>query len=466
MTSLLSRSATELVDDYRSGALSPIEVVDAALAEVESDPHNSVITSCPESARAAAARSAERYRRGSALPMDGVPIGIKDTIATRGIETSGADAIYAGWIPDEDATVVARLLAAGAVPVAKHNAYAFALGHTNTHHGVVTNPWDPARTTGGSSSGAGASVATRQVPISIGSDTGGSIRLPASWCGVSGLKPTYGRVPNRGAMPLAWSFDTIGPLARTVDDLALTMQCIAGHDPRDGSSSRRAVPDYLDGGRTDVAGLRIGMPENWFFDICDPQIEAAVRAAALELEEAGATIVPVSFPHADLTMVVGWICMLGEIASAHEPTAHRFDEYDEAFQEYLLTSSFVELKDYLRASRLRTVVQDDYRAAFELVDMIIAPGNVTYAPRLDDFLCQVGDDQYGWIEVSARSTYMANITGLPSLALPAGLGWNDLPLGIQLLGRPFDERTMLRVGRYYQSITQHHELDPADRSPR
>lgn len=460
MSDVLEYSAVELVQRYRSGELSPVDVVDASLAQIDADQTNSVITRCDEQARAAAQASAQRYARGEALPLDGVPLGIKDTIATKGVPTSGADAIYDGWIPDEDATIVERLTGAGMVLVAKHSAYSFALGHTNTHHGPARNPWDLERTTGGSSSGAGASVANRQVPVSIGSDTGGSIRLPASWCGVSGLKPTYGRIPTRGAIPLGWSFDTVGPLARTVDDIAAVLQASAGHDPRDSSSSRRAVGNYTAPQVEGVAGLKIGMPQNWFLEVCDPQIAQAVQDAADLFVAEGAELVPVTLPHADLTQAVGWLAMLGEITSIHEITIDRLAEYDEAFGAHLLNSQFVSAGDYLRATRLRTIIQDDYQQAFEQADLILIPGSVTYAPKFVDMLCQVGDREYPWLEVAARTTYSANITGIPGLSVPAGTGWNGLPLGIQLLGRPFDEATLLRVGRLYQKMTDHHLLAP------
>lgn len=460
MSAILDHSATELVQRYRSGELSPVEVVEASLAHIDTDQTNSVITRCDEQALAAAQASAERYVRGEELPLDGVPLGIKDTIATKGVATSGADAIYEGWVPDADATIVERLREAGMVVVAKHSAYSFALGHTNTHHGPALNPWDPERTTGGSSSGAGAAVASRQVPVAIGSDTGGSIRLPASWCGVSGIKPTYGRIPTRGAMPLGWSFDTVGPLARTVDDLAAVLQASAGHDPRDSTSSRRPVGNYTDPQVTGVAGLRIGIPENWFLEVCDPHIARAVQDAADLLVADGAELVSVTLPHADLTQAVGWLAVLGEITSIHEITVDRLTEYDEAFGGHLLTSQFVSAGDYLRASRLRTVIQDDYQQAFEKADLLLIPGSVTYAPKFVDMLCQVGDREYPWLEVSARTTYSANITGVPGLSIPAGTGWNGLPLGIQFLGRPFDEATLLRVGRHYQQVTDHHLLAP------
>ena len=463
MTTLTELTGTELIERFRSGEVSPTDAVRAAIQQADrTEPAiNAVITRTDELALAAAAESDRRYRDGTARPLEGVPIGIKDIIATAGVRTTAGSAIYRDWVPDYDATVTQRLRDAGAVIVAKHAPFPFALGsENNPHYGPTLNPWDTERTPGGSSSGSGASVAARQVPISIGTDTGGSIRLPATWCGVSGLKPTWGRVPNRGVMPLAWSMDTVGPLARSVADLALVLDVIAGHDPADASSSRHAKPDFraeLDKG---VAGLRIGLPENWFLEKCDPQIVAAVEDAAERFTEAGATIVPVRFPHAELTQAIGWFTILGELASLHQITVDRLDEYDSGFAGHIVNGLFVSATDYLRCQRLRSLIQADYELAFRECDAILVPGNSSYAPKLADMMCQVGDTEYFWYEVAARCTFSFNITGLPTVAVPAGLGFKGLPLGIQIAAPPFREDLALRITHAYQQMTDHHRLAP------
>lgn len=458
-----TRTAAGLIDAYGSGATTPTEVVSvlSERARGVNELVNAVITDCTASALESAAESELRYERGTQRPLEGVPIGLKDTIATAGIRTTGADAIYGDWIPDEDATLVQRLKDAGAVIVAKNSAFSFALGHeVNTHHGATRNPWDTDRTTGGSSSGSGAAVATRQVPVSIGSDTGGSIRLPATWCGVSGLKPTFGRVPTRGAMPLAWSMDTTGPLARTAEDIALVMDVIAGWDPLDSTSSRSTTGSYLSEIGKLPSGIRLGVSVDWYNEICHPEVQAAFDDAIQFMENNGIEIVPVSLPHAPMSQTVGWVTLLAELGSLHEITIDRLADYDVGFAEYLINSQFIGSGDYLRAQRLRTLLQDDYTKAFDRVDAILVPGNASFAPRFDGMMCDIGEREVFWLEIAARTTYSANITGIPGLAIPAGLGSNGLPLGIQILGRPFGEQLLLQLGHLFQTGTNHHELQP------
>lgn len=463
MSDLAELSATELVSLFRAGAATPVEAVSACLERSSADAAttNAVITSCYEPALDAAEVATRRYRDGSAGPLEGVPFGVKDTIATKGVRTTGGSSIYGDWIPHDDAALIERIQHAGGIVVAKHSAFSFALGdESRGDFGATRNPWDLDRTPGGSSSGSGAAVAARQVPVSIGSDTGGSIRLPATWCGVSGIKPTYGRVPVHGVMPLAWSLDTAGPLARTVEDLASFLQVMAGHDDRDSTSSRRPVGDYTGALRQGVAGLKIGVPQNWFLEICDPHIASAVERAAEIFAAEGAHIVPITLPNAHLTQAIGWFIILAELGSLHEGNLERLDEYDPGFSGHLVNSQFVTAQDYMRCLRLRSVIQADYETAFSEVDAILVPGNPSYAPKLDNMMCQVGDREYFWLEIAARTTFSANITGIPALSVPAGLGWNDLPLGIGILARPFDEETCFRVGHTYQQLTDHHRLAP------
>lgn len=464
MNPLIALDAGGLLDRFRSGELDPVDAVAASIAQMDrTEPMiNAVLARRDEEALADADRSAERYRTGTARPLEGLPIGVKDIIDVAGMPTTGGSKIYRDRIPDRDATVVARLRAAGAVVVAKHAAFSFALGHERDgDFGATLNPWDLARTPGGSSSGSGAAVAARQVPVSIGSDTGGSIRVPAAWCGISGLKPTFGRVPTRGVIPLAWSMDTVGPLARSVGDLALVLDTIAddrtaaGAQPREGRGPHAAV---LERG---VDGLRIGVPTSWFMERCDPDIVAAVDDAARRFAAAGASIVEVEVPHADLSQPVGWFTMLAELASLHEINLDRIDDYDAGFRGHIANGAFVAASDYARCLRLRSLIQSDYEIAFATCDALLVPGNASYAPRLDDMLCQVGDEHVFWYEVAARCTFSFNITGMPAVAVPAGLGSNGLPLGIQIAGPPFAEATILRVAAAFEQQTAHRHLAPA-----
>jgi aspartyl-tRNA(Asn)/glutamyl-tRNA(Gln) amidotransferase subunit A len=298
------------------------------------------------------------------------------------------------------------------------------------------------------------------MPLAVGTDTGGSIRIPASFCGVSGLKATYGRVPRHGVMPLSWTLDHAGPMARSAADCALMLGVMAGHDRRDPTSLEAPVDDYLASLRGDLAGVRVGVPTDWFFAVCDPQVEAAAREAIAVLADAGAEIVEVALPHAHLSEAISWTIIYAEAASLHEITFDRLDEYDTRFAERLVNSQFVTAPDYLRALRARNLVQRDFEAAFEAVDAIVAPGSPVVAPPLDTMLAELGDERVPWLDVCARGTMPYNVTGMPALSIPSGLDDRGLPVGISIAARPLDEATCLRVGHAFQLRTDHHTRVP------
>jgi aspartyl-tRNA(Asn)/glutamyl-tRNA(Gln) amidotransferase subunit A len=463
VTNLADLTATELLDLYRSGAASPVEAVRDCLARIELlEPRvNAVLHLRAEACLAEAERSAGRYRDGTAGALDGVPYGLKDIIYTAGVPTTGGSKIYGDHVPTETAALAERLAAAGGLLLAKLQTYEFAFGgEINTHYGPMPNPWDLERTSGGSSSGSGAALAARYVPLTVGTDTGGSIRVPASFCGISGLKATFGRVPRHGVMPLSWTLDNAGPMARSAADCALMLGVMAGADPRDPTSLEAPVGDYLSALAEDLSGVRIGVPTDWFFAVCDPQVEAAARAAIEVMAEAGAEIVEVALPHADLSEIVCWTIMYAEAASLHEITFDRLGDYDTRFAERLVACQFVSATDYLHALRARSVLQRDYEAAFERVDAIVSPGSPVVAPRLDGMLAEVGDELVSWLEVCARCTMPYNVTGMPALSIPSGLDRRGMPMGISIAARPLDEATCFRVGHAFQTRTAHHRLVP------
>jgi aspartyl-tRNA(Asn)/glutamyl-tRNA(Gln) amidotransferase subunit A len=463
VTSLADLTATELLDLYRSGAASPVEAVRDCLARIELlEPRvNAVLHLRAEECLAEAERSAGRHRDGSAGPLEGVPYGLKDIVYTAGVPTTGGSKIYGDHVPAETAALAARLEAAGGLLLAKLQTYEFAFGgEINTHYGPMPNPWDLERTSGGSSSGSGAALAARYLPLAVGTDTGGSIRLPASFCGVSGLKATFGRVPRHGVMPLSWTLDHAGPMARSVEDCALMLSVMAGADPRDPTALEAPVGDYLAALSEDLSGVRIGVPTDWFFAVCDPQVEAAARTAIEVLAGAGAEIVDVALPHADLTEIVCWTIMYAEAASLHEITFGRLADYDTRFAERLVDCQFVSATDYLHALRARNVIQRDFEAAFERVDAIVAPGSPVVAPRLDGMLAELGDDLVTWLQVCARCTMPYNVTGMPALSIPSGLDSRGMPMGISIAARPLDEAACFRIGHAFQALTGHHRLAP------
>jgi aspartyl-tRNA(Asn)/glutamyl-tRNA(Gln) amidotransferase subunit A len=463
VSELWELTAEELLAAFAAGSARPSEAVAACLdriAAVDGEV-NAVLTLCAERAVADAAVSDGRWAAGTARPLEGVPFGLKDIVATAGIRTTGGSSIYGDLVPGEDACLAARLSAAGGVLLAKLTTFEFAFGgEDNTHYGPMRNPWDPGRTTGGSSGGSGGAIAAREMPLAIGTDTGGSIRLPAAYCGITGLKPTYGRVPRHGVMGLAWSLDHAGPMTRSVADAALMMDVIAGGDRRDPHAPDVPVAAHRAALTGDVAGLRVGVPTAWFFDRLHPDVAAACDAALAVLASVGATVVPVDLPGIELAERAGWTILAAECASYHEVTFDRLGDYDETFATRLVDAQFVSAVDYLAAQRYRSVVQAGMTAAFRTVDVLLTPGTPTVAPRFGEMLVDLGEESVPWLDVAARCTFPFNVTGMPALTVPAGLDHGGLPVAIQLAARPFDDVTCLRVGHAFQQATDHHLTVP------
>jgi aspartyl-tRNA(Asn)/glutamyl-tRNA(Gln) amidotransferase subunit A len=414
---------------------------------------------------AAAAAEADRAiaagrRRG---PLHGIPVAVKDIYDVAGAPAESGSRVRAGYVPAQDSEVVRRLREAGAVIVGKTVTHEFAFG--------VTSPparcaWDPNCVPGGSSGGSGAAVAADACLAALGTDTGCSIRNPAAINGVVGLKPTYGRVSKRGITPLAWSADHAGPLAKSVRDCAVVLAAIAGHDPDDPTTSARLVDDYaapLDSG---VAGLRIGVPRNHFFDNVRPDVEAAVRAAIAELERLGARLVDVELPLAEHGRAVIRILALVEGAAVHRrDLAERADRYGDEVRLLLETGSLVSGTAYLDAQRVRTLMKRAFRQAFEThrLDAVVTPTNpigAVPAPGTEP-VSVAGEPPDALINHYARFASAFNATGMPALTVPCGFDADGHPAGLQIAGRPFDEATVLRIGQAYESATSWHTMRPS-----
>lgn len=465
-----------------SGAVTSLELTEALLARIQAvEPAvHAFITLTGEQALAAA-RAADATRRRDSGPLHGLPLAIKDVICTEGVRTTCASAILENFIPPYDATVVSRLKAAGAISLGKLNCDEFAMGsstETSAFH-ITRNPWDLERVPGGSSGGSAAAVASLMVPAALGTDTGGSIRQPAAFCGVSGLKPTYGRVSRFGLVAYGSSLDQIGPLARTVEDLAIVMQVIAGHDPRDSTSAPLPVPDYRAALTGEIRGLRIGVPREYFVEGMEPGVERAVRDAIAVLREQGAEVVELSLPHTRYALPAYYIIAPAE-ASANlarfdgvrygprEPGETMWDEIELTrgrrfgpevrrrimLGTYSLSAGYYDAY-YKRAQQVRTLIKRDFDQAFAQVDVIASPVSPTVAfkvgQKIDDPLAMY---------LSDVCTLPINLAGVPSLAIPCGFS-EGLPVGLQLIGRPFDEATLLRVGDAYQRLTDWHARFPA-----
>ena len=456
--------AHELVARHRAGSLDPATTVTEALARLHGIGRamGAVLAVADEdTVLVQAEESRQRCRAGTARPLEGVPVGVKDIVATSDLPTTAGSRVMGGRIPTVDATCVARLRAAGAIVVAKLATSEFAAGQAdNATFGPVRNPWDPARWTGGSSTGSGGALAARLVPLAIGTDTGGSIRIPSAWCGTTGLKPTYGRVPRTGVIPLSWTLDHVGPMARS-RDCGLMLAAMAGADGLDPAAARTLVDPALAGPvSTDLRGVRIGAVGGWFTELCDDEVHHAWRAALDALADAGATVVELTLPSAALAFTVGWEVLFAEAASLHEPHMDRLDELDPGFVARMLQGRAMLAVDYLRALRLRTVVLDEALAALDDVDVLCTIGAPGPAPRLDDLLVTIDGVGHPMLSVHSRATMYGNVTGLPAMMLPSGVNASGLPLAVQLLARPFAEARLVAVGSALQERTDHHLTMP------
>ncbi|MET9294977.1 amidase [Streptomyces sp. NPDC003077] len=449
-------SLAAAAEEIRTRRLSPVELVDSVLARVEEvEPRvGAYVTVAAEQARQAA-REAERAVADGRLrgPLHGVPMGLKDLVDVAGSATTASSRVRADHRADADSTVAARLAAAGAVLVGKTHTHEFAYGLTTpqTH-----NAWDHGRVAGGSSGGSAVAVAAGSATFALGTDTGGSIRVPAALNGVVGLKPTYGLVPRHGVTSLSWSLDHVGPLARTVEDAALVLSAIAGHDPRDPASLPLPHPlppaDYRPTSGTDLTGLRVGVPSTYYFERVAPEVEAAVRRAVERLGDLGATLVDVEIPMTRYIQATQWGLMVPEATAYHERTLRAVPDLYEADVRVLLEAgALMPATDYLRAQRARTLMRQAWGRLFEEVEVIAAPTvPFTAVPAGQDSVTWPDGTVESVSDAYVRLSSPANITGVPSLSLPVGRDSAGLPIGMQLLGRPLGEATILRVGHAYE----------------
>jgi aspartyl-tRNA(Asn)/glutamyl-tRNA(Gln) amidotransferase subunit A len=440
--------------------ISSLEATEAALDRIDRYGEKlHAIVHCDEEAALAGARKAdEELALGNVRgPLHGVPLAHKDMYYRAGWTAACGSNILADFVPDVTSTAIQRLDAAGALDIARLNMVEFAFGPTGHNEVVGTprNPWNTDYITGGSSSGSGASVAGRLVYGALGSDTGGSIRLPAQCCGLAGVKGTYGLVSRYGAMPLSYSLDHVGPLTRTVKDSALILQAIAGHDPNDATTSHRLVPNYLDGIADGVKGMRIGVPENHCYDPVEDEVRNALEASLEVYRELGAEIVPLHAQSIEQANRFANVVMATEAATYHSKwVRERPGDYGSQTLSRLLPGFYYSATRYIEGLNLRSQVLADFCASvFDKVDMLHAPVIPIEIPRIDQ--TDVGA-QPGYMKSIASITHNTraiNFLGLPTVSVPCGFTANGLPTGFQLIGRPFDEKTLLRAGHAYERET-------------
>ncbi len=459
-------SAWELSGLIRNREVSPVDVVDACLARIEAtEPTlNSFITLIPEQARAAARRAEQEIGRGNYRgPLHGIPVGLKDLFHTAGVRTTSGTRIYDTFVPTEDCTVAIKFSEAGAILMGKLNMHPLAFGPTgeNADYGHMHNPWNPERITGGSSGGSGSATAAGQCTITMGSDTGGSVRIPAALCGITGLKPTYGRVSRAGLTPLSWCLDHPGPMVRTVEDAALTMNVIAGPDPRDHVTVNVPVPDYTAALTGDVRGLRIGVVREFFEEPIDPQVADLVQGAISVLGELGAEIVEVSLPLFEYAQPISNAILSAEATAAHRDILlSDGDKLYPQVRDRLEEGLFITASEYLRAQQARQVFCQQVAGLLQNVDLLAGPVEPVTAPVILERRIDIGGESIPAVPLLTKYTRVYNITGSPAISVPCGFADDGLPAALHLAGRNFDEHTVIRAAYAYQQATDWHTRRP------
>ena len=447
-------------------AVSPVEVCQAFLAHIDAvEPKlNAFITRLDEQALEAARQAETDLAAGRHWgAFHGIPVGLKDLFWTRGVRTTSGSLVDADFVPEENGAVVAKLFDAGAYCIGKLNMpeFAFSPLSFNHHYGPARNPWDPERTTGGSSSGSGAAVASGGAPFALGTDAGGSVRIPSSLCGITGLKPTYGLVSRYGATPLSWTMDHVGPMARTVQDVALALSVLAGHDPRDAASLKTEPRDYTRDLDRSVRGLRIGVPKEYVWDAVDEEVEAAFKAAMAQMETLGAGVEDISIPELPLVDPAAAIIVSADAAACYgKRLLAEGDRFDPAIRRRIESGLFVSAEAYLQAQRVRELVGQKLREVFRQVDLLAMPTTAIPAPPIGQDQVIVGGQERSTREMLLRFTRIFNVTGLPAISVPCGFTAGNLPIGLQLAGKPLDDGLVMAAAHAYQQATEWHLRRP------
>ena len=459
---LLKLTISEMAPKIRSGEVSPVELTEAALAQADrlQPALNSFITILRDQAMDQAREQEAALSRGEYLgPLQGIPIGIKDNIATAGIRTTVGTKVLSGNVPEEDAEVVRRCKEVGAIILGKENLEEFAAGATsnNPHFGPVHNPWGLEHIPGGSSGGGGANVASGVTFASLGTDLGGSVRLPGTFCGVVGLKQTFGRVSQRGLLVTSFNGDHIGPMTRSVSDSALVLQALAGYDPLDPSTVPVPVPDYSAALAGNLQGMKMGIPSNYFFDLVDSEVEAAVRLAIEALQELGVETREVSLPSMEYSGAMRFSSMADSVVT-HEPyIASKREDYGPDTLYRTLAGQFVLGRDYSKALKVQRIIQEEHARVLQEVDFLVTPTAPVAAPRIDAKYINLGGEEHRvrgpGSGVISRNTSPENATGLPAITVPCGFNQAGLPIGVQFIGRAFDESTLFRVAQGYEAVS-------------
>jgi aspartyl-tRNA(Asn)/glutamyl-tRNA(Gln) amidotransferase subunit A len=443
-TDLCLLNVVELALLIQARKISPVDLVQALLSRIDTLNEELLAYLHVSAAQAMAAAQAAELEVGSGGyrgPLHGIPVAYKDIYDVQGLPTTAGSKIMAGYIAPEDCTVAARLRRAGAICLGKLNTIEFASGSMEVF-GIARNPWNTVMFPGGSSSGSGTALAAHMIPLATGSDTGGSIRNPASFCGIVGLKPTYGRISRAGIIPLSWSLDHAGPMARTVADTALMLHAMAGPDRRDPSAALQPVPDYHAALKDDLRGIRLGVPSTFYFEHADPDVVAAVRTAIAAMQQLGATVREVDLPHSCYGSSASWSIAYTESFAFHRANFFaRSRDYTHAFLHKITGAACLTAEERVTAQRLRQVITAEFLAALAEVDVIVTPTTSYAAYPIGGSSPQA--DMHSL-------TRPVSLTGLPALAVPCGFTSSRLPVSMQLVGRAWEESILLRIGHVYE----------------
>jgi aspartyl-tRNA(Asn)/glutamyl-tRNA(Gln) amidotransferase subunit A len=467
---LVRLTISELAPKIKSKEISPVDLTEAVLAQADrlQPALNSFITLLHDQARQQAKEQEAALLRGDYHgPLHGIPIGIKDNIAIAGIRATVGSKVLSDHVPEADAYVVSQCKAAGAIIIGKENLEEFAAGSTsnNLHYGAVHNPWNLDHIPGGSSGGGGANVAACVTFASLGTDLGGSVRGPANFCGVVGMKQTFGRVSQRGLMVTSFNGDHIGPITRSVRDSALMLQAIAGYDPLEPSTVPVPVPDFSSRIGHDLRGLKMGIPTDYYFDLIDPAVETTVRQAISALEGLGVEARDVALPSMKYAGALRIAAMADSVVT-HEPylAAHRQD-YGPTVLYRTLAGQFVLGRDYSKSLKVQRLIKEEYARVLQDVDFLVTPSSPVAAWRIDAESIVLDGQSYPvrgpGSGMTARCTSPSNATGLPAMSIPCGFAPAGLPIGLQLIGRPFEEALLFQVANGYEAISPSRDRRPA-----
>ena len=466
---LLRMTVSELAPKIQNKEVSPVELTEAALAEADrlQPALNSFITILHDRAMDQAREAESAISQGNYRgPLHGIPIGLKDNLATAGITTTVGSKVLANNVPEEDAEVVKRCQIAGAIVIGKENLEEFAAGATsnNPHFGAVHNPWGLDHIPGGSSGGGGANVAAGVTFMSLGTDLGGSVRLPGTFCGVVGLKQSFGRVSQRGLLVTSFNGDHIGPMTRSVADSALVLQIIAGNDPLDPSTVPVPVPDYTAFLGKSLKGLKMGVPSNHYFEMLDGEVETAVRGSITALEELGAEFHEVHLPTMEYIGALRISAMADGIVTHEAFLKSNREDYGPDVLYRTIPGQFVLGRDYSKALKVQRLIQEEYARVMQQVDFLVTPTAPVPAPRIDAKYINMNGEEHRvrgpGSSLISRNTSPLNAIGLPAITVPCGVTKAGLPIGVQFITGPFEEGLLFQVADGYEKVSPSQGLQP------